>query len=254
MRGGTGSRGHGGKGPKGRGLEACSPPCWCCSLQRLLWRKGGEHSAARTGGGAEDGAGGRAEGRAGRRAGAVGGRRRAGAAAGGRAPEVRPGERRRAAGHGARAHRPRRVPGRIRTPARGVARHPKNVDVLYYLGIVAGRLAGEELERMVQVAPDSGRVHQVIAESLELQGRRHEAATAYARRSSCSRISSRRCSASPSCAARRSSAQRPSICTRAPNGCGRHSKARTASASACSTSRTTRLRRHSSRRPPSAIR
>jgi tetratricopeptide (TPR) repeat protein len=68
--------------------------------------------------------------------------------------------------------------GQLREASR---RHPKNVDVLYYLGIVAGRLAGEELERMVQVAPDSGRVHQVIAESLELQGRRHEAATAYAR-------------------------------------------------------------------------
>jgi tetratricopeptide (TPR) repeat protein len=66
----------------------------------------------------------------------------------------------------------------LRAALRG---HPKNVDVLYYLGIVAGRLAGEELERLVTVAPSSPRVQQVLAETLDLQGRRHEAAAAYAK-------------------------------------------------------------------------
>jgi tetratricopeptide (TPR) repeat protein len=56
---------------------------------------------------------------------------------------------------------------------------PRNVDVLYYLGIAAGRLAEIELRRLAQVAPDSARVHQIRAESLEMQERPHEAAAAY---------------------------------------------------------------------------
>jgi tetratricopeptide (TPR) repeat protein len=56
---------------------------------------------------------------------------------------------------------------------------PKHVDVLYYVGIVAARLSERELERMTQVAPDSAREHQVLAEALELQGRRAEAMAAY---------------------------------------------------------------------------
>jgi tetratricopeptide (TPR) repeat protein len=56
---------------------------------------------------------------------------------------------------------------------------PRDVDVLYYMGLVAGRLAELELHRLAQVAPDSGRVHQVMAESLELQQRPHEAIAAY---------------------------------------------------------------------------
>jgi tetratricopeptide (TPR) repeat protein len=56
---------------------------------------------------------------------------------------------------------------------------PRNVDVLYYLGIAAGRLAEIELQRLAQVAPDSARVHQIRAESLEMQERPHEAAAAY---------------------------------------------------------------------------
>jgi tetratricopeptide (TPR) repeat protein len=60
-----------------------------------------------------------------------------------------------------------------------VRRQPKNVDALYYMGIVAGRLAELELHRLADVAPDSGRLHQVMAEGLELQQRPHEAAAAY---------------------------------------------------------------------------
>lgn len=56
---------------------------------------------------------------------------------------------------------------------------PQNIDVLYYLGIAAGRLAEMELQRLAQVAPDSARVHQIRAESLEMQQRPHEAAAAY---------------------------------------------------------------------------
>lgn len=56
---------------------------------------------------------------------------------------------------------------------------PRNVDVLYYLGIAAGRLAESELQRLARVAPDSARVHQIRAESLEMQDRPQEAAAAY---------------------------------------------------------------------------
>ena len=56
---------------------------------------------------------------------------------------------------------------------------PRNVDVLYYLGIAAGRLAEMELQRLARVAPDSARVHQIRAESLEMQNRLQEAAAAY---------------------------------------------------------------------------
>lgn len=56
---------------------------------------------------------------------------------------------------------------------------PDTVDVLYYLGMTAGRLADIELQRLARIAPDSARLHQVRAESLELQRRPHEAAAAY---------------------------------------------------------------------------
>jgi tetratricopeptide (TPR) repeat protein len=56
---------------------------------------------------------------------------------------------------------------------------PRNVDVLYYVGIAAGRLAEMELQRLARIAPDSARVHQIRAESLETQERPHEAAAAY---------------------------------------------------------------------------
>ena len=56
---------------------------------------------------------------------------------------------------------------------------PPNVDVLYYLGIAAGRLAEGELQRLARVAPDSARVHQIRAESLEMEKRPQEAAAAY---------------------------------------------------------------------------
>lgn len=56
---------------------------------------------------------------------------------------------------------------------------PGHVDVLYHLGLVAGRLAVAELERLARIAPDSARMHQVVAESLEAQGKQHEAALAF---------------------------------------------------------------------------
>ena len=55
----------------------------------------------------------------------------------------------------------------------------RNVDVLYYLGLAAGRLAESELQRLARVAPDSARVHQIRAETLENEERPQEAATAY---------------------------------------------------------------------------
>jgi cytochrome c-type biogenesis protein CcmH/NrfG len=56
---------------------------------------------------------------------------------------------------------------------------PRNVDVLYYMGSIAGRLAGAELQRVSQVAPDSARAHQLAAEAAESQDHRAEAETAY---------------------------------------------------------------------------
>ncbi len=62
---------------------------------------------------------------------------------------------------------------------RALATHPRNVDVLYYLGLVTAQLAAEEFERLVQKAPASARAHQLLAESLEAQDRRTEAEREY---------------------------------------------------------------------------
>jgi tetratricopeptide (TPR) repeat protein len=62
---------------------------------------------------------------------------------------------------------------------RALAAQPRHVDALYYMGLVSGRLAERELERLAEVAPDSARLQQVLAESYELQDRRHDAAAAY---------------------------------------------------------------------------
>jgi tetratricopeptide (TPR) repeat protein len=56
---------------------------------------------------------------------------------------------------------------------------PRNVDVLYYMGTIAGRLAGAELQRVTQVAPDSARAHQLAAEAAEAQDHRAEAEAAW---------------------------------------------------------------------------
>ncbi len=46
-----------------------------------------------------------------------------------------------------------------------VAAEPGNIDALYYLGVVAGILSQSEYERLYALAPDSARVHQLLAES-----------------------------------------------------------------------------------------
>lgn len=56
---------------------------------------------------------------------------------------------------------------------------PRNVDVLYYLGIAASHLATAEFDRLFRLAPDSARVHQLMAESLKLQEKLAEAAAEY---------------------------------------------------------------------------
>lgn len=55
----------------------------------------------------------------------------------------------------------------------------RNVDAHYYLGLVAARLAERQFERLVEIAPDSARVHQLHAEALEAQDRRAAAEAAY---------------------------------------------------------------------------
>ena len=47
---------------------------------------------------------------------------------------------------------------------------PRNLDALYYTNKLTAVLARQELTRLYQIAPDSGRVHQVLAESLHAQG------------------------------------------------------------------------------------
>lgn len=67
-----------------------------------------------------------------------------------------------------------------RMAARAARAHPSDVDVLYYLGLVTRRLAADELERLVRMAPDSARAHQLQAEILEGQDRRADAEAEYA--------------------------------------------------------------------------
>ncbi len=56
---------------------------------------------------------------------------------------------------------------------------PRNVDVLYYMGMISARLAAAELQRVTQVAPDSARAYQLAAEAAEAQDHRAEAETAW---------------------------------------------------------------------------
>jgi len=69
--------------------------------------------------------------------------------------------------------------GRIEAAYEGfreaLRRDPKNVDALYYLGITAGVLAQGAHQQLLALAPGSARAHQLLAESLEAQGRRPEA-------------------------------------------------------------------------------
>jgi tetratricopeptide (TPR) repeat protein len=62
---------------------------------------------------------------------------------------------------------------------RALADDARSIDAHYYLGLAAARLAERELERLVEVAPDSARVKQLHAEALEAQDRRSAAESAY---------------------------------------------------------------------------
>jgi len=48
---------------------------------------------------------------------------------------------------------------------RALADDPKNIDALYYLSLVSRQLSRSEYERLFSMAPDSFRVHQLLAES-----------------------------------------------------------------------------------------
>lgn len=52
---------------------------------------------------------------------------------------------------------------------------PKNIDALYYLGLSAGALSQMEFERLYALAPESYRVHQLMAESAMAQDNQEEA-------------------------------------------------------------------------------
>lgn len=62
---------------------------------------------------------------------------------------------------------------------RALAADSRNVDVLYYLGIVTSELAGREFNRLHELAPDGARAHLLMAESLVLQQNPLEAAAEY---------------------------------------------------------------------------
>jgi tetratricopeptide (TPR) repeat protein len=67
-----------------------------------------------------------------------------------------------------------------RMAGRAARAHPANVDVLYYLGLVTRRQAADQFQRLVRIAPDSARVHQLQAEMFEAQQRRADAEKEYA--------------------------------------------------------------------------
>jgi tetratricopeptide (TPR) repeat protein len=56
---------------------------------------------------------------------------------------------------------------------------PDDEHVLYYLGLVTSQQARRAFERLFSIAPDSARVHQLMAESLEAQERRAAAEQEY---------------------------------------------------------------------------
>ncbi len=52
---------------------------------------------------------------------------------------------------------------------------PKNIDALYYLSLLAKELAQRENQRLVSLAPDSYRVHQLLGEAAVTAGNKGEA-------------------------------------------------------------------------------
>jgi len=67
-----------------------------------------------------------------------------------------------------------------RLAAGAVRANPRDVDALYFLGLVTRRLATVEFERLVRLAPASARAHQLRAEAFEAQERRADAEQEYA--------------------------------------------------------------------------
>ena len=80
----------------------------------------------------------------------------------------------------ARVHLERRDPDAAYVELRRVLiASPRDVDALYYLALATAELAGAEFERLVALAPDSGRARQLMAESLESQDRARDAEREY---------------------------------------------------------------------------
>jgi tetratricopeptide (TPR) repeat protein len=48
---------------------------------------------------------------------------------------------------------------------KALASDPRNIDALYYVALVARELSREQYQRLVTLAPDSDRVHQLLAEA-----------------------------------------------------------------------------------------
>jgi Tfp pilus assembly protein PilF len=56
---------------------------------------------------------------------------------------------------------------------------PQNIDALYYLGQLSGILSKAEYQRLYTLAPDSARVHQLLAESYRVQEKTDKAEEEY---------------------------------------------------------------------------
>jgi tetratricopeptide (TPR) repeat protein len=56
---------------------------------------------------------------------------------------------------------------------------PQHADALYFIGIASGELATQAFARVYALAPDSARIHQLMARSLKLQGNPVEAVAEY---------------------------------------------------------------------------
>ncbi len=56
---------------------------------------------------------------------------------------------------------------------------PNHIDALYYLGIIATALSQNEFKQLYALAPDSDRVHQLLAESFKAQENPSEAESEY---------------------------------------------------------------------------
>ena len=56
---------------------------------------------------------------------------------------------------------------------------PRDVDALYYFGLVTAQLAARRLDALIETSPTSARANQLRAEALEAQDRRSEAEAAW---------------------------------------------------------------------------